>query len=172
MANTEFLQTDAPITQGNSGGPMFNLKGEVMGIVSHFRTDTSGFGFIASSNMAKNLVLTLGNIWAGITVEPIDTVLSLAINAPLNSVLVQDIAEGSLGAALGLKAGLIKATINDRTLLLGGDVIVSIGGESISFDKAGIERAYSYMGGRKSGQNIEMVVYREGKLVKLKTKKP
>ncbi len=172
IATTEFLQTDAPIIQGNSGGPMFNLNGEVMGIVSHFRTDTSGFGFIASINMAKNLILKLGDIWAGVTVEPIDAILSRAINAPVNGVLVQNVAAGSLAAALGLRPGLISSTVNGKSLLLGGDIILTIGGEAISFDKKGIDRAYEYMAGRKQGETIEMRVYRDGKTISLTAKKP
>ena len=152
---------------------MFNTRGEVMGIVSHFRTGTSGFGFIASSNMARDLVLKHGDVWAGISVEALGDVLAKAINTPFpNGALVQDIAAGSLAEKLGLRPGLIPATINGRSIKLGGDIIISIGGQDISFNKAGIEKAYAYMSARKKGQKIEMVVFREGQKVKLSAPKP
>ena len=173
VADTDFLQTDAAIMQGNSGGPMFNTRGEVMGIVSHFRTNTSGFSFIASSNMARDLVLKHGDVWAGISVEPIGNILARAINAPFqNSVLVQDVASGSLAEKLGLRAGTISSVVNGRTLKLGGDVIISIGGQEVSFGKQGIEAAYAYMSSRKKGETITMTVFRDGQKIKLSAPKP
>lgn len=68
--------------------------------------------------------------------------LARSINTPTNGVLIQDLAEGSLAAALGLPPGLIPATINRKSMLLGGEVILSIGGKSVSFDQQGIKRAY------------------------------
>ena len=57
---TEQFQTDAAINEGNSGGPMFNMKGEVIGIVSYIISQSGGFeglGFVITSNMAKRLLL-------------------------------------------------------------------------------------------------------------------
>jgi serine protease Do len=173
MLDTEFLQTDAPINRGNSGGPMFNSKGQVMGIVSHFRTNANGLGFVASINMAKDLFLNNGTIWAGMEVEPMNDTLARALNAPWpNGVLVQDVAEGSLAAKLGVRSGLIPATIDGKKLKLGGDIIISIGGQPFSFTKEGIERAYDYMSNRKKGEAIEMVIFRDGQQQRLSAAKP
>ena len=60
IKNMEFFQTDAAINQGNSGGPMFNMQGEVIGIVSSILSFSGGFeglGFAATSNIAKQMLL-------------------------------------------------------------------------------------------------------------------
>ena len=60
LATAEFVQTDAAINEGNSGGPMFGMAGEVIGIVSHIISKSGGFeglGFVVTSNMARALLL-------------------------------------------------------------------------------------------------------------------
>jgi len=173
IGNTEFLQTDAAINPGNSGGPMFNTRGEVVGIVSHIRTGSSGMGFAASSNMVNQLFVKYGTVWGGLEVVPMDDVLARGINAPYpDAVLVQEVAEGSLAARLGVRPGIIPSVINNRSVKLGGDVIVSIGGSEVGFYQDGIERTYQYLASRKQGEAIKMVVYRDGQQVTLSTPKP
>lgn len=173
LGETEFLQTDAAITRGNSGGPMFNSNGEVVGVVSHFRTDASGLGFVASINMARDLLLPQSEVWLGLSVEPLDTVLRDVLNVPYpDGVLVQQIVPGSLAAKLGLRAGLVPATINGRTLKLGGDVIVAVGGQPLSISKEGIQRVYAYLSGRARGESIDMTVYRNGREINLSAPRP
>ncbi|MCP3952024.1 MAG: trypsin-like serine protease [Desulfobacterales bacterium] len=173
LADTEFLQTDAAITQGNSGGPMFNARGEIMGVVSHFRADAGGLGFVASVNMASKLIKNAGDIWLGLSVEPLDRVLSDVLNSPYPAgVMVQQIAPGSLGAQLGLRAGLVPATINGRAIKLGGDIIVAVGGQPLSVSDEGIARVYKYLAGRARGEKVEMTAYRNGKEISLSAPKP
>jgi serine protease Do len=65
----EFLQTDAAINSGNSSGPMFNLSGEVVGIVSQILTKSGGFegiSFAATSKMARQLLLDQKMFWSGV----------------------------------------------------------------------------------------------------------
>src|SRR6185503_16638392 len=65
----EFLQTDAAINTGNSGGPMFNMAGEVVGIVSHNISKgggSEGLGFVVTINTARELLLARRSIWSGL----------------------------------------------------------------------------------------------------------
>ncbi len=173
VADTEFLQTDAAINPGNSGGPMFNSRGEVVGIVSHIRTGSNGMGFAASSNMVRDLFVKFGAVWGGLEILPMDDVLARAINFPFTGgVLVQEVADGSLASKLGVRAGVIPSVIEDRHVRLGGDVILSIGGHKVSFEREAIERAYQYMAERKKGEKIVMTVYRNGEQVELSVSKP
>ena len=65
----EFFQTDATINTGNSGGPMLNMAGEVIGIVSHNISKSGGsegLGFVATVNTAKQLLLERRSFWTGL----------------------------------------------------------------------------------------------------------
>ena len=64
FTNSEYIQTDAAINTGNSGGPMFNMNGEVIGVVSNILTESGGFqgiGFASSSNITKELLFEKKN---------------------------------------------------------------------------------------------------------------
>jgi serine protease Do len=70
MPLAEFFQTDAVINTGNSGGPMFSMKGEVVGIVSHNISNgggSEGLGFVVTLNTAKQLLLEKKSFWSGLT---------------------------------------------------------------------------------------------------------
>lgn len=127
----EFLQTDTAINTGNSGGPMFNTDGEVIGIVSFILTKSGGFdgiGFATSSNTAKEALLTSSGVLAGFEGIMLDEKMACALNFPSPGMLIQRVVADSLVAHAGLKAGNIQAQIGGQSLLLGGDLILEING--------------------------------------------
>ncbi len=126
----EFFQTDASINQGNSGGPMFNLKGEVIGISSYIITESGGFqglGFAATSNLAKKVVINGNRRWTGISGYVLDEKTAWLLNVPINGgLLVESVVNLSPAYFSGIKGGFEKAIINGNEMILGGDIIISV----------------------------------------------
>ncbi len=171
----EFFQTDAAINRGNSGGPLFNLKGEVIGIVSHIETTSGGnqgLGFAVTSNTARHLMLDQKSYWTGLNGISMTPLLAKAINYPLNyGILVQTVAAGSVSDQLGFLEGTIPAQINKQKLLLGGDIIVAVADIPIKGAKSlfAIRQKIDQM---PSGDTIKFRIYRKGVLAVLNSRKP
>lgn len=130
-APIEFLQTDTAINTGNSGGPMFNADGEVIGIVSFILTKSGGFdgiGFATSVNTAKEALLNSSGILAGFEGVMLSEEVASALNLPQPGLILHRVTPESVAGKAGLRAGTIPATINGQSLLLGGDVILEING--------------------------------------------
>ena len=166
----EFLQTDAAINQGNSGGPIFNAKGEVIGIVSSILTQSGGFdgiGFAASITPSKKILLERSPFWIGFEGVFIQDEIADAFNIPSGAgVLIQRVVSGSLADKANLRGGTFKANIFGRDLWIGGDVILSI--QNIVCDKPhnlnGIKTQLSSL---TPGKSIVMEVLRGGKVITL-----
>jgi serine protease Do len=121
----DFIQTDAAIDPGSSGGPLVNLKGEVIGINSIGFGRGQGFTIpINTANEVKNKLLTTGTIdrgWIGVVIQPLSRDYAKYYNQPnLEGVLIGDIIPDSPAE----KAGLLP-----------GDVIVEYMGEKVSAEK-------------------------------------
>ncbi len=171
----EFFQTDAAINRGNSGGPLFNLAGEVIGIVSHIETTSGGnqgLGFAVTSNTAQRLMLDRKGYWTGLSGIEITPLLAKAINFPLNyGILVQTVAAGSVADGLGLVEGTIPIQLKKQKLLLGGDIIVAVAGIPIRGSKSllAIRQRVEHL---PAGSTIKYKIYRNGTLAILRSKKP
>src|SRR2546428_13848763 len=84
MSRAEFFQTDAAINQGNSGGPLFNMQGEVIGIVSYILSHSGGsegLGFAVTSKVARQL-LEQKSFWSGVSGYMLSGDLAQGFNVP------------------------------------------------------------------------------------------
>ncbi|MFZ1060630.1 MAG: trypsin-like peptidase domain-containing protein [Candidatus Rokuibacteriota bacterium] len=175
MSLAEFFQTDAAINQGNSGGPMFSVGGEVIGVVSHIISKSGGFeglGFVVTSNMARRLLLEQRSFWSGLEGFVLSGELAMVFNLPQPvGLLVQRVAARSPAEVIGLRPGTMKATIEGQALTVGGDVILQVQGIPLSAENS-YERIQERLSRLRSGAEVTITVLREGHLVELKAKLP
>lgn len=121
-----FIQTDASINQGSSGGPMFNMAGEVIGINSAIFSTTGnsmGVGFAIPSNLAQwaiNQIKANGEVkrgWVGIKIQPSSTEISVSLGLKENQgVVVSGVAENSPSQKAGIEAGDVILSFNNQII--------------------------------------------------------
>jgi serine protease Do len=133
----EFFQTDASINTGNSGGPLFNLGGEVVGIVSHVISKgggSEGLGFVVTMNTAKQMLLEKRSIWSGMDGQLLSDDLADVFNLPpkTGGFLVKSVAKGSTADQMGIRGGRKNATVDGQPLVVGGDIILNVQGMAIA----------------------------------------
>jgi serine protease Do len=171
----EFIQTDAAINQGNSGGPMFNVDGKVIGIVSRILSNSGGsmgLGFAVSINTAKELLLEEKSFWIGFNAYLLTGPLAKAFNVPQEAgMLIQKVAENSPGQKLGLIAGSIPTQIGNDKILIGGDIILTIQGIPVTPSVDDACAIQDVIGGFTSDTEIELKILRAGEIVTLTSKR-
>jgi len=170
----EFFQTDAAINQGNSGGPMFNMAGEIVGIVSAMVSKSGGsegLGFVATSNMARQLLLERRSFWSGVSGHFITNESAKILNVPPPGVgmLVQYVAKNSPAAQMGLRGGTAKATFGGENVVLGGDVVLAVQG--IPWSIKNYEKIQEIVGRLNPGDLVRVKILRSGEQLELSARK-
>jgi serine protease Do len=176
MPLAEFFQTDAVINTGNSGGPLFNMAGEVIGVVSHNISKSGGsegLGFVVTGNTAKQLLLEQRSFWSGLEGQMLTERQADILNLPSGALgyIVKVVAKGSPADAMGLRGGTTTATIDGESLVVGGDIILSVGGVKVNGvpELVKIREALNRLA---SGQPFKATVLRAGKVLELTGKAP
>ena len=155
----DFLQTDAPINQGNSGGALVNTAGELVGINSQIMSPTGGnigIGFAVPSNMAKNVMdqlVTNGRVQRGrlgVTVQGVSGDLAAGLGLEKSQgAIVSDVTAGSAADKAGIKRG---------------DVILSYQGRPV----VDTNSFRNDIAATKPGSTIALQVLRDGKTSEVK----
>jgi len=169
----EFLQTDAAINLGNSGGPMFSMDGKLIGIVSRILSQSGGsegLGFATSINTAKELLVEQKSFWMGLEAYLVTDAFAKALNVPQEAgLLIQRVANDSPGYQLGLRPGMIPIQIGREKLFIGGDIVLEVQGMPISTDVEETCEIRDTMGRLGHGNRVDFKVLREGQIINLST---
>ena len=172
------IQTDAPINHGNSGGPLINSRGQVVGVAAQIATGNGGdgnigIGFAIPVNTVRTVVAQLikqGKVehaFIGITAKPVTAEIAQLFRLPSRSgLLVATVQPGSGAAAAGLRAGTDTAVVSGESWPIGGDLIVSADEVALS----SINQLRDLIADKQPGQSISLVVYRGTKKLTLDVK--
>jgi len=172
----EAIQTDASINRGNSGGPLINTHGEVIGINSAIYTPSgtaAGIGFAIPINTAKliaNDLITEGKVrraYLGVSTLELSGWLAEALDLPVQEgLLVEQVTKGGPAAAAGIHGGDRTVQSGMRRLIIGGDVIIGIDGQKVAnqFDMNVL------LNRKRPGDSVTVTVYRGAKKVDIPVK--
>lgn len=167
----EAIQTDAAINQGNSGGPLLNTHGEVIGINSAIYTPsgtTAGIGFAIPINTAKKIAQDLineGRVHRASLGIPMmlelwpDLAQALSFTPGQQGLLIERITANGPAARAGLKAGDQVRSLGFQRLIIGGDLIVAIDGKDIGHELD----LNVLLNHKKPGDTVRVTVFRGGK---------
>ncbi len=160
------IQTDAAINHGNSGGPLFNLRGEVVGVNAQIQSDSgdnAGIGFAIPSNTVKSIadqLISKGNVkhaYLGVSITEIPSAVAGQLGEAAG-VAVQVTIPGQPAAKAGLKAKTGNRVLDGQQYPTGGDVITAIDGQSVS----SAAELQSLIDAHRPGDQVRLTVTRNG----------
>ena len=163
------IQTDAAINHGNSGGPLLDRDGRVVGVNAQIEGGTMdanvGVGFAIPSNAARVVAAQLIDTghaehpWLGIEVETVDPSLAKVVRGlPIRGVVVVRVVAGSPAAKAGLRAAERRITVGGVSGAIGGDAIVAVDGRPVATasDLADLVAAH------RPGDRLHLTIVRGG----------
>jgi len=160
------IQTDAAINRGNSGGPLLDTHGEVIGINTAIYSPsgtTAGIGFAIPINEARGIAADLihyGRVrraYLGIQARPLWPGLSDALGLPIEQgLLIERVVEGSPAAQAGIRGGSRVGLLGLQQVFIGGDVLVASDGKPV----ASLPELNAILNQKQPGDTITLEIYR------------
>jgi len=164
----ELIQTDAAVSPGNSGGPLINSHGEVVGIVAAFIQGAQNVAFAIPIDFAKRSIpalLTMGHPYRpalGVGGSEITSPVADLFGLPVREgFLVEEVAYGSLAHTAGIRAGSRVVTLGpQKGVVLGGDIIVVLNEQKVG----ALHEIAKFLLFAHPGGSVTFSVYREGRI--------
>jgi S1-C subfamily serine protease len=166
FAIDDTIQTDAAINHGNSGGPLLNLRGDVIGVNAQIRSESGGndgVGFAIPSNTVKEIASRLisgGKVehaYLGVASATIDSAAADTLDLPRGA-MVTEVKEGTSAAKAGLKAATGTRTVQGEEYPTGGDVISAVDGQAVE----GADSLRRVIDSHNPGDTVLLTVVRNG----------
>jgi S1-C subfamily serine protease len=163
---TDSIQTDAAINHGNSGGPLLDLSGNVIGVNAQIESDSgdnAGVGFAIPSNTVKSIVSQLvssGNVehaYLGVGIATVSPSVASELGLPVG-VELTDVRAGTPAADAGLEGADSSRTIAGQDFPTGGDVVTAIDGKAVT-DATALSSAIDT---HKPGDTVTITYVRDG----------
>jgi len=170
----DIIQMDAAVNPGNSGGPLVNTKGQVVGVNTAIQSETgsfAGIGFAIPSDTVKREIDdliktgTYKHPWLGVSGMDVSIAIADAIGLEKpQGFLVIEVVEGSPAEQAGIRGGDHDEIIDGQTIRIGGDVITEVDGRPVRT----LTDAVVYMERNKhSGDPVELKIIRDGQEINL-----
>ena len=161
------IQTDAAINIGNSGGPLIDTAGDVIGVNTQLAPGgDQGIGFAIPIDTVKAVVAQLietgkvQHVFLGLSAEPVSPSLARLFDMPVShGLLVQTVTPGSGAGNAGLRAGKTPVLVAGESYSLGGDIIVSVDGTPVSTPA----ELREVLADHKPGDRLSLTLYRGSK---------
>jgi S1-C subfamily serine protease len=166
FAIDDTIQTDAAINHGNSGGPLLNLRGQVIGVNAQIRSESGGndgVGFAIPSSTVEEIAGRLirgGSVehaYLGVSSQTIDASAADALDIPRGA-MVTEVRAGTPAARANLRGATGQRTVQGEIYPTGGDVITEVNGQPVD----GADALRRAIDSRRPGDSVRLTVDRDG----------